>query len=171
MRIYLRLLSIAALIPVFCQGVIVAERGVTPQYAIRFAADAGENVRYAADELRDYVDRITGTKLPIVSDGIMSTPQVKERESVSGVLSAEIHVPPVPLPRSIVLREIKDPSLGDDGFTVRMASDGDVMVSGGKRGVLYAVYELLERYGGVGWFASWRTVVPQCERFELPEGL
>ena len=171
MRIYVTLLSIAALLPAFCQGVIVAERGVKPQYAIRFASDAGENVRYAADELRDYVDRITGTKLPIVSDGTMSTPQVKESESVSGVLSAEIHVPPVPSPRSIVLREIKDPSLGDDGFTVRMASDGDVMVSGGKRGVLYAVYELLERYGGVGWFASWRTVVPQCERFELPEGL
>jgi hypothetical protein len=32
----------------FCQGVIVAARGVKPQYPIRFAADAGENVRYAA---------------------------------------------------------------------------------------------------------------------------
>ncbi len=42
---------------------------------------------------------------------------------------------------------------------------------GGVRGCLYGAYELLETYGGVGWFASWRTVVPRLERLAVPAAL
>ncbi len=124
---------------------VLAKRGAEPQYTIRFADGAGESVRYAALELRDYVERITGTRLPVVSGGAA--------------------------PHSIFLRQVADVALGEDGFTLRAMDDGDVVVSGGRRGVLYGVYELLERFGGVGWYASWRTVVPQCDRFEVPEKL
>ena len=146
----MRRISLAALllIPFLASALVVAERGRASRYAIRFAADAGKNVRYAADELRDYVGRLTDVKLPVAVDGC-----------------------PTSAARSITLREIEDPSLGQDGFMIKIGEDGNIVISGGKRGVLYGVYELLERYGDVGWFASWRTFVPRLERFELPDGL
>ena len=146
MRIACALMLVASV--GFCDELatlVLAERGTEPQYAIRFADGAGESVRYAALELRDYVERITGTRLPVVSGGAAQ--------------------------HSIFLRQVADVTLGEDGFTLRAMDDGDVVVSGGRRGVLYGVYELLERFGGVGWYASWRTVVPQCDRFEVPEKL
>ena len=39
------------------------------------------------------------------------------------------------------------------------------------RGVLYGVYELLERYGGCRWYASWHTVVPARDAFSVPDDL
>ena len=57
-----------------------------------------------------------------------------------------------------------------DGFSI-VASNGVVAVAGeSPRGALYGVYELLERFGGCGWYAPWRTVVPKCDRFEVPDG-
>lgn len=57
-----------------------------------------------------------------------------------------------------------------DGFRI-CASNGIVTIAGeSPRGALYGVYELLERYGDCGWYAPWRTVVPKCNRFEVPDG-
>ncbi len=59
---------------------------------------------------------------------------------------------------------------GGDGFSIS-ASGGVVRVEGeSARGALYGVYELLERFGGCGWYAPWRTVVPRRERLEVPDG-
>lgn len=44
-------------------------------------------------------------------------------------------------------------------------------VFGGRRGVLYGVYELLEKFGGCRWYASWHTVVPKREAFSVPGDL
>lgn len=144
---------------------LLAERGAEPRYAIRIAEDAGESVRYAALELRDYAERLTEVRLPVVAGGQLSA-------ASDGAAPAEgLCIPPVSSPRSIFLRQVADASLGKDGFSLRATDEGDVVVSGGRRGVLYGVYELLERFGGVGWFASWRTVVPRLDRFEVPAGL
>jgi len=71
--------------------------------------------------------------------------------------------------RSVVF-ERGDAALGDDGFRLRV-KDGDLHLAGGARGILYAVYELLETYGGVGWFGPDRTVVPSRETFAVPADL
>lgn len=58
-----------------------------------------------------------------------------------------------------------------DGFTIR-SKDGVVTIAGDSpRGALYGVYELLERFGGCGWYAPWRTVVPKRARFTVPDGV
>ena len=62
-----------------------------------------------------------------------------------------------------------DPAADEDSFRL-VSKDGLFRVTGGKRGVLYGVYEMLERWGGVEWLASWRTVVPKG-RFRLPREL
>ena len=63
-----------------------------------------------------------------------------------------------------------DSSLGDDGFEIKSA-DGAVSVRGGKRGVIYGVYELLERYGGILWLSPEYTHIPENGSFSVPAEL
>lgn len=39
------------------------------------------------------------------------------------------------------------------------------------RGVLYGVYETLEKYAGCRWYASWHSVIPQKDRVAVPGDL
>ena len=48
-------------------GFVLAERGKAADCAIVVPADAPEPVRYAAEELRDFTEKTTGVRLPIVS--------------------------------------------------------------------------------------------------------
>lgn len=57
-----------------------------------------------------------------------------------------------------------------DGFSI-FATNGVVRIEGeSPRGALYGVYELLERFGGCGWYAPWRTVIPKRASFDIPDG-
>ena len=46
----------------------LAVRGEAPAYTIVIPADASPAVRYAAEEFRDFTERVTGVTLPIVTD-------------------------------------------------------------------------------------------------------
>ena len=100
----------------------------------------GASAEYAADELRTYVKRLTGVELTAATGAA----------------------------RRIVLAA-GDASLGDDGFSIA-ATDRELRIAGGKRGVLYGVYEVLSRFGGVEWFSSWCEEVPKAERLAVPVG-
>ena len=126
-------------------AVVLAKRGETAQYAIVLSLNVSPSIVYAAEELQRYVEKMTDVKLPIVTEG---KPQQ---------------------PRSIFL-ELTD-RYGDDGFNLHVGKDTSLTISGGKRGVLYGSYELLERYGGCGWYASWHEVVPKCNEFSVPDNL
>ena len=124
-------------------GRVVAESGHDPDVKLVLPANPDPAEVYAAEEFRDHVEKMTGVRLPIVKG-----------EHGAG--------------RAIVFSSGTSKS---DGFDVRLA-DGTVQVHGeSPRGTLYAVYELLERFGGCGWYAPWRTVVPRRDRFVLPDGL
>ena len=119
---------------------VLAERGVPGDCRIEMRAE-GPSVRYAATELADYVERLTGVRL-----------------ATSGTAA-----------KTVVL-ESGDGSLGDDAFRLFVRGD-ELHVVGGKRGILYGVYEVLERFGGVGWFSSWHEVVPRLDRLAVPADL
>ena len=121
----------------------LATRGKPADCQIAVGKNPAPTVRRAAMELQSYTEQIAGVRLPVV-------------EEAQG--------------KSVRLRLVADGSLGDDGFRI-VASENGVEILGGKRGVLYGVYELLETYGGVGWFAPWRTVVPERDAFEVPSSL
>ncbi len=126
----------------------IARRGEAPDCAIVIAADADECIRYAAQELRDYVERLTGVALPV--------------HAVDGQL---------PLAKAVVLQCDGGAMPSRDAFRLHVEDGRLVVTGGGPSGVLYGVYELLETYGGVGWFASWRTVVPNLDAFGVPQDL
>ena len=102
--------------------------------AVSITDDGAPSSRYAAEELREYLKKLSPVEQELkVSIGISD-----------------------------------DTELGDDGFDIRSA-DGVVTVRGGKRGVLYGVYELLERYGGILWLSPKCTYIPTNGTFAVPK--
>ena len=124
-------------------SLVLAERGRPPAVSVVVPDDCGPTTRYAAEELSGHVQKMTGVRMPIVQ----ACPGAK-----------------------VSILEVSDKSLGTDGFRLR-AQGGDLVVEGGRRGVLYGVYELLETYGGCGWFSSGTTVVPERDSFAVPADL
>lgn len=85
--------------------------------------DRGSSARFAAQELRYYLGRITAVSFPIeeyCADGVGIC------IGACAPISAE--------------------GLGDDGFTIRSVGN-QLAIAGGSRGIIYGVYELLEMLG------------------------
>lgn len=105
---------------------------------------AGVCEEYAASELAKYIDAITGRKLPV------------SRGASAG-------------PGDVVLR-VKEAPIRDS--YVLSAKNGVLEICGASpRGVLFGVYDFLERFGGVRWYASWMEKVPRKERIAAPANL
>ena len=146
----LRVLLLLLLAGIFANVVeasefVVAERGKPAKCNIVIPDDAQPSSVYAAEELQRYTEKMTGVKLSVVS---------QKNRTVS---------------KSICILPSK--KYGADGFRLYVDKNGCLHVAGGRRGVLYGVYELLEKYGGCGWYASWHEVVPQKNRFSVPLNL
>jgi hypothetical protein len=126
-------------------GMVLAHRGEAADCAIVVANDADESVRYAARELRDFTKRMTGVELK-VSEG-------------------------VPNGKAVILGV--DRTVGDceDSFRLKVKDGRLYVTGGGSRGVLYGVYELLERFGGCEWFAPWCENIPSKREFSVPDDL
>ncbi len=123
---------------------VIARRGAPPPCAISLDADASEAERYAAAELRDFTARMTGVTLPI-------------GEPAAGQ-------------RAIVLsKSAKD--LPIEAFRLTAGGDRLLIEASGGNGILYGVYELLERHGGCRWYSSWCERVPELEVFSVPDDL
>ena len=134
---------------------VLAERGMPAVYAIVRAERASESEMYAAEELRDFLAKVTGVTLPIVTDG----QELPERAIVVGET------------KFTELSPSERKTLGEDGFRLKV-QDGRLLVYGSrKRGALYGVYEVLEKYAGCRWYASWHSVIPRKTRVVVPDGL
>ena len=131
-------------------SLVIAERGKPAEYSIIIPEKALPPQKYAAEELRDFIEKTTGVKLPVVTDA----KSLQEKAIMLEVRS----------PKSKVDAET-------DGF--RLKADGNRLRITGEngRGVLYGVYEVLERFAGCRWYASWHSVIPKRDRIEIPSGL
>ena len=124
--------------------IVLAERGKAAAYSIVVPAKAAPSQKYAAEELRDFIEKAVGVRLPIAT----------EKEPL--------------LPKAIIIV----PANGEEEDSFRLKVECDrLYITGGKRGALYGVYEVLERFAGCRWYSSWRTVVPRLDRIEIPAGL
>ncbi len=123
------------------------------QYRIVLAANALAAERYAAEELQSYLEKMTGARLPIVSDAERAT----SREILLG---DNAHL-------AALGQHINFHKLGTDGFVLRTSRNWLLIAGGRPRGTLYGVYELLEQHLGVRWFAPGLEVVPQTNRISV----
>lgn len=126
-----------------CAGksLVLVHRGETPHYSVVIPSDATATERYAADEFVRYIERLTGVSLRVT-------------HSAQGP----------------AIRLERDSTLGLDAFSLSVRNR-DLVIAGENRGLLYGVYELLETYGGVGWFSSWHEIVPRAKEFVVPGDL
>ena len=134
--------------------VTIAENGKS-KYHIVIPVGAIPSERYAAEELQLYLEKMSGAKIPIVTD----TEKPSSREILLGDNS-----------RLAKLRaKIDFATLGPDGFVLR--TDGNrLIIAGGKpRGTLNGVYTLLEEKLGMRWFTPELEKVPRLDRIELPK--
>ncbi|MBO4344978.1 MAG: DUF4838 domain-containing protein [Victivallales bacterium] len=98
----------------------------------------------AAKELGDHLMGITGRRLEIVRES--EQPAGKGAFLVGDTSSAR--------------KEFSEP-FGYDGIGIRTVGEDIILAGHPRRGTLYAVYTLLEKYAGVRWFASDATVIPK----------
>ncbi|PWU09757.1 MAG: hypothetical protein C5B50_26865 [Verrucomicrobia bacterium] len=131
----------------------VAIKGKTG-YRIVIATNAIPSERYAAEELQRYLAKISGAKLPIITDA----ERPKPCEIILGD-NAHLHV--------LGLKCDSD-KLGTDGFILRTDHNRLIVLGGKPRGTLYAVYTLLEEKLGVRWFTPEIETVPKQKRLVLP---
>src|SRR3989442_13807015 len=125
------------------------------RYHIVISANAIPAERYAAEELQRYLERLSGAKLPIVTDA----GPVELREILLG---DNAHLAKLRL-------KVDFSKLGTDGFVLRTEGRRIVVAGGRPRGTLYAVYALLEDKLRVRWFTPDLEVVPKPGRVRIPK--
>lgn len=116
----------------------------SPKMSILLSKDASDQEEYAARELKSYLDLMGTVSIPII--------RADEGENV------------IALGRAASFLGLEhDESLGLDAFRIS-SKEGNLGIVGGKRGIIYGVYELLEGFGC-------RFFTPECEKVPFKESL
>lgn len=111
--------------------------------------------RKAAEELVDYLQKISGAKLKIVA----SEPKEGELVSIYVGRGAE---------SDRYLSGVDFSALGTDGIVVKRVDDRLFLTGGRTRGTLYAVYSFLNDELGVRWWTPYESTIPQKKSIALP---
>ena len=98
----------------------------------------------AAEELSNHLESITGREFEIVPES--ERPAGKAAFLVGNTKAAQKAFPE---------------KFGYDGIGIRTVGSDIILTGHHRRGTLYAVYTLLEKYAGVRWYASDATVIPK----------
>ena len=151
LAVVVALSSLAAVVGEALGGELaLAVRGAAPEYAIILPSDTNPAVQYAAEELRDFAEQLTGVRLPIATNAT--------------------------LPKKAIVLELGNGewrmrSGKADSFRLCVEGQRLRIIGGGPRGVLYGVYELLERFGGCRWYSSWCSKIPALDVFAVSDDL
>ncbi len=150
------ILSLACLVMVVSTSaaVTLANKG-TSNYRIVVPASAIPSERYAAEELQRYLEKLSGVKLPVVTDA-------QKPISREILLGDNGHL-------GRLRAKIDFAKLGPDGFVLREDGNRLIIAGGRPRGTLNGVYTLLEEKLGVRWFTPELETVPRLERVRLPK--
>ncbi|MCL2507896.1 MAG: DUF4838 domain-containing protein [Oscillospiraceae bacterium] len=127
--------------------------GGESDYIIIYGNDATESEKTAAKELQSYLEKISGVALPTYPD------------SVKMKIPTEICVGKTT--REGEEYKIDRETLGDEGFTVKIADKRLVIAGGELRGTLYGVYSFLEEQLGCRWFTPELTVIPESKTVKI----
>lgn len=121
-------------------------------YTVVIGKDASVSEHYAASELKQFIQQMSGAVLPYSPDG----PAAPEKAILIGDSQAL---------RSLGL-EIDWKELGDEGFVIRTVGDRLVIAGSRLRGTLYGVYAFLE---SLGWryYAKDAVTVPHLPDITL----
>jgi len=131
----------------------IATAGKT-DWHIELSDHAGPVERFAAGELVKYVEKITGARLKIAASG--------KKTILLG------------LRKNLAANGLPQPKKGADGYALSVSSLRIIIAGDNPRGVLYGVYDLLERMG-CRWYVPALDpkdpeVVPNNPNLSIPAG-
>ena len=132
---------------------VVAKDGRT-DFKIVVSRAFSPSTRHGAEELRDYVEKMSNVTLPIVTDDM----PMGEHEIVLGRSS---HLDQLPV-------AVDWDALGDEGYILQTVGDHLVIAGGALRGNLYGVYGLLEDHLGCRWFTPAIERIPKADPLVIP---
>ncbi len=124
------------------------------QYAVAVAVRANAAERFAAEELTNFLYQITGAVFPVVEETGLPTG------------TPALYVGPTEFTAG---QGVRTEDLGPETWVLRTVGDNLILTGGRPRGTLYAVYELLDTYGGCRWITHDLEIVPKNSVFTLPE--
>ena len=158
-RLFTATLCLAAgLHAVPATALTLAERDQPPAYTLVYPANASASQKYAAEELQRFIEETTGVKLPISDDR-------SDLPAKAILLGDTRHT-------EALLKAKPDwEKLGMDGFRLKACPPHLLVLGGPVRGTLYGGYEILERFAGCRWYASWHSVIPRQQAITLPDDL
>jgi len=136
-----------------CQELVLVDQGESA-YRIVVAVDASIQDYYAAQQLQQYIEEMSGVKAPIVGDDNALT----ETEIIVGF---NRHFDRLGL-------EVKKDSFSPEEFLIKTVGQTLVIIGGTPRGVLYGVNSLLTDDWGCRWFTPNLKRTPKFERLTLP---
>ncbi len=136
--IFLPLAAIIVLASAGCAGkrakMKIVENGEAKSVMV-LPSDAGEDVRYAALELRDYIRKISGAEIPI-------------RTGTADPRGIRIFVGS---DRPAGGPDIRTDRLSGEGFVIKTVGNDLVLAGRDDAGTQHAVYTFLEKYLGIRW--------------------
>ena len=142
----LTVMLLASLVMEGCVKLSTCAEGtvLTPaDYSIVIPKEATVTEKFAAEELAKYLGQMSGEKFAVVAEGDASTAN-KIYVGKCGNLPANVDWK----------------KLGLEGIHMELCGK-DLVLAGGQRGVLYAVYSFLEENFGCRWFTADCIVVPE----------
>ena len=115
--------------------------------------------QYAAQELQEYLKKISGAQLPIGQHG----EAIQGGRILLGTFESNASI-------NALRDKLKTvDTLGQEGFVIKTIGGDLVIVGGGSSGTLYGVYTFLEKYLGCRWFFPGEDgeVIPKRESIQL----
>lgn len=135
------------------QKVMLANNG-RAMYHVYVDPNADAIERHAAEELVQYLTKVTGAKFAL------STEDSKGPTLVVGNHDLTKRLMP----------DLAEQQLGDDGFVIRNVKHYVVIAGNSSRGTMYGVNYFLDYYVGVKWFSPTYTYIPDIRKLNLTIG-
>lgn len=128
------------------------------EYILLYPTQANATVNYAVSELAKFFSDATGASLSIYPDSAVSYNDDKKYISVGDTVHS----------RQAGIEVTKE-ELNGDGFIIKTVGDDLYIKSANNRGILYGVYEFLERFTGVKFISTEVTHIPTVDSVPLYE--
>lgn len=133
---------------------MIAKNGLS-EYKIVYSKDASAAQVYAASELSSFIKQATGTVVPTYADSVVEYDENGKYISVGDT---------VQLKKAGI--EVDAKEVNYDGFVMKTKGRNLYIDGANDRGVLYGVYDFLEKMLGIRFISTEITYVPETK--ELP---
>lgn len=121
-------------------------------YAIHVSPAASAPEQYAATVLRDYVERMSGARLPLV----------READDAGKVIYVGFEGAP-----ASIIGDLDPTAFGREEYIIQQAGDALLIAGGAPRGTLYGVIGLLRDHFGCRWYTRDVTKVPETKTLRV----